>query len=452
MTQTALVVLGTALHTPSRDGLEVLQDCAFVVDSAGRIAEVIPPGARQDEVVAEAEAAGILHRMAPETWLIPGLVDLHIHAPQWPQLGLALDEPLEVWLQKYTFPLEVRYQDSAFATEVYDDLVRSLLAQGTTTALYFGTVHKAPNLILAEACLRHGQRALVGKVAMDDPATCPEFYRDADAATALAETRDFITELRAMQGENPLVLPVITPRFIPSCTDELLAGLGKLAAETGCHVQTHASESDWAKGYVEQRLGCSDCEALDGFGLMTERTVLAHCNFVSDPDMGLMAERGVAVAHCPMSNAYFANAIFPMRRALERGVEAGLGTDISGGFSPSLLDGMRHALMSSRHLGAGTDPGLSPDQRGSNETPLSAVEVFWLATAGGGEALSLPIGQLREGFYFDALVIRANLPRSGLRVRPEITRHQEILEKIVLTADAAAIGEVWVQGRKVLEQ
>ncbi len=447
--QPALVVLGNGFHTPTRDRLEVLTDCAFVIDGKGRIDSILPPGAGQDRIVTAAEASDTLHRLPKDAWLIPGLVDLHIHAPQWPQLGLALDEPLEVWLQKYTFPLEARYADPAFAEAVYDDLVRSLLAQGTTTAMYFGSVHRQPNLILAQACLRHGQRALVGKVAMDDPDNCPDYYRDADAQAGIAETRAFIEDLRALQGDDPLVLPVITPRFIPSCTDALLEGLGVLAQETGCHVQTHASESDWAAGHVRDRLGCSDCDALDRFGLLTDRTVLAHANFVTDADMALMAQRGAAVAHCPMSNAYFANAIFPVRRALEAGVEVGLGTDISGGFSPSILDGMRHALMSSRHLSHGNDPALPPQTRGTGEAPLTAVEAFWLATAGGGDALSLPVGRLQAGQCFDALVIRANLPGSGFRLFTGQERPEDVFEKIVLTADRGAISDIWVQGRKI---
>ncbi len=450
MMEAELVVLGTGFHTPSRDRLEVLSDCAFVVDGKGRISAVVPPDdPRQSEIVAGAEAQGILHRLPADAWLIPGLVDLHIHAPQWPQLGNALDEPLEVWLQKYTFPLEARYADPIFAREVYDDMVRTLVAHGTTTALYFGSVHREPNLILAEACLRHGQRALVGKVAMDDPETCPDYYRDADAATALAETRAFITALRAMQGDDPLVLPVITPRFIPSCTDALLEGLGEIAREMDCHVQTHASESDWAHGYVLHRLGCSDCAALDRFGLLTDRTVLAHANFIDSADMALMAKRGTAVAHCPMSNAYFANAVFPLRRALDAGVEAGLGTDISGGFSPSIFDGLRHALMASRHLGHGTNPSLAPATRGTGEAPLSAVEAFWLATAGGADALSLPVGRLAEGRCFDALVIQANQPGSGLRTFDGSARPEKMFEKIVLTTDRSAISDIWVNGRKL---
>lgn len=448
----ARVLLGTAFHTPARDRLEVLEDHAFLLAPDGGIAALLPPGHPDRPAVVEAaRAAGTLETLGPDDLLIPGLVDLHVHAPQWPQLGKALDEPLEVWLQKYTFPMEARFADPDFAAEVYDDLVATLLANGTTTALYFGSVDVEPNLILAEACLRHGQRALVGKVAMDDPATCPDYYRDADAAAALAATRDFITRLRALAARPdraPLVLPVITPRFIPSCTDALLEGLGAMAAELDCHIQTHCSESDWEVGHVHDRLGCTDCEALSRFGLLRERTVLAHSNFITEGDMALMHEAGSAVAHCPLSNAYFANAVFPLRQALDAGVRVGLGTDVSGGFSASLFDTARQALMASRIAASGSDPALPPDRRGPGTAPLSTVETFWLATAAGGEALSLPIGQFTTGHQFDALVIRANTPGSPFRRLGPPDTPAELFEKLVLTADRGAIAQVWVAGQR----
>lgn len=450
----ALVLTGTAFHTPGPAALEVLEDHAFVLDESGALARVLPPGHPERPALVEAaRAAGRLKELGADDYLIPGLVDLHVHAPQWPQLGKALDAPLEVWLQKYTFPLEARYADPDFARAVYDDLVATLLALGTTTVLYFGSVDVEPNLILAEACLRHGQRALIGKVAMDHPQTCPDFYRDHSAESALAGTRDFITRLREMAaraGGEPLVLPVVTPRFIPSCTDELLHGLGALAQELDCHVQTHCSESDWEVGHVQERLGATDCAALERFGLLTDRTVLAHSTFVTDGDLTLMKAKGAAAAHCPMSNAYFANAVFPMRKALEKGVEVGLGTDISGGFSASLFDAARHALMASRDACNGTDPVLPQEARGSGEKPLSTIETFWLATAGGGKALSLPIGQFAEGYRFDALIVRAGAPGSAFRTWPGSDTAHEIFEKLVLTADRTAIAEVWVDGKQRL--
>ena len=231
-----------------------------------------------------AELGGLLVRLPVGAYGIPGFVDLHIHAPQYPQLGLALDEPLEVWLQKYTFPLEARYADLDFARQRYNVLVDDLIANGTTTALYFATQDREATKLLADICIAKGQRALVGKVVMDDPAACPPYYRDESPAAAVAGTKAVIDHIRDHpDNDEARVLPVITPRFIPVCTDETLTLLGALAAECSCHVQTHCSESDWAHGYALDRYGVTDAAALDGFGLLTRRTVLAHSNFSRTP-------------------------------------------------------------------------------------------------------------------------------------------------------------------------
>ncbi|KIC50220.1 guanine deaminase [Tateyamaria sp. ANG-S1] len=447
------VIAGTAFHTPNRNKMRPLRDCAIAIDAAGTIQSVTTPGDTDHEsILARAEANGSLFTLPEDSYLIPGLVDLHIHAPQWPQLGKALDAPLEDWLLKYTFPLEAKFADHAYAFEVYDDLVATLLAHGTTTAVYFGSVDLKANIILAEACLRHGQRAVIGKVAMDDPDTCPDYYRDPSAEDAIAQTRAFIDAVAALQdgqnGKVPLVHAAITPRFVPSCTDDLLHGLGALAAETGARVQTHCAESDWEVEYVRNRLGKTDAEALKDFGLLTDKTILAHSNFVTSSDMTHLAHAGASIAHCPLSNAYFANAVLPVRRALDHGVKVGLGTDISGGFSPSLFDAARYALMASRCACSGTEPSVTAKARGTGEAPLTTTEVFWLATKGGANAASLPVGAFEPGAQFDAIAIQSGGATSGFR-RSDTDTMQDIFEKLVLNATAAAISKVWVAGAEV---
>lgn len=453
MTFPFLVVQGTAFHTPERGRVDQLENAVFAIASDGTIEALLRPGSGDYQaLVTRAETRGVLHRLDPDSYLIPGLIDLHIHAPQWPQLGKALDAPLEEWLLTYTFPLEAKFADHDFASAVYDELVRTLLAHGTTTAVYFGSVDFEANVILAQTCLRHGQRALVGKVAMDHPEQCPEYYRDDSAASALEDTSRFIETVQQMQPVgSSMVLPAITPRFIPSCTDTLLQGLGALAATTGCHVQTHCSESDWEVAHVRDRLGQSDAEALDGFGLLTGRTILAHSNYITAADMTLLAKQGAAIAHCPLSNAYFANAVLPVRQALIRGINVGLGTDISGGFSPSIFDAARHALVASRHAASGTDPHVPRESRGAGTEPLSAADVFWLATAGGGRSLSLPIGLFRPGYAFDAICVRSNAANSAFRVDPAMDSPADILEKLVLTSDRSCISDVWVNGSRRME-
>jgi guanine deaminase len=451
MKKQPFALAGTAFHTPERGRIEVLEGRLFEIDADGRIAAIL--SARDADFAARKQAArdaGRLVQLREGQFLLPGLIDLHIHAPQWPQMGTALDVALEVWLQKYTFPLEAKFADVDFAREVYSDLVDNLLANGTTTAVYFATIHTPASLALAEICMQKGQRALVGKVVMDDPAQCPDFYRDPDAAAAVAETKRFIEAVREMDsGERPLVQPVVTPRFIPSCTDAALKGLGDLARHYGCHVQTHCSESDWAKDFVETRFGRSDAASLDDFGLLTRRTILAHSNFIDERDIDLIRERGAGIAHCPLSNFYFANAVFPLRTALERRMHVGLGTDVSGGYSPSLFDGCRHALSASRVLQSGVHAQLSPQERGARGAPITHQEAFWLATAGGAEALDLPTGSFRPGYEFDALMVDTTAAASNVKIRRHDDSLDDIFQKIVLNAARADIAAVWVGGRKV---
>jgi guanine deaminase len=449
-TPIARAFLGTALHTPERGTLEVLRDALIVAGADGKILGVHAQGsAGFAESMRSFAAAGSLTRLGPGQILLPGLIDLHVHAPQWPQLGLALDLPLEEWLHAYTFPLESRFADLEYAVPVYESLVDGLLANGTTTAMYYASLHLPATKALADICLRRSQRALIGRVAMDDALQCPDYYRDASAAVAEAETRAFIEYVRGMAGnEAGLVLPVITPRFIPACSDELLFKLGALAQRTGCHVQTHCSESDWEHGYVLERCGITDTAALERFGLLSRRTILAHGNFINEGDAALIRKHGAGIAHCPLSNVYFSDAIFPLRRVLALGVHVGLGSDIAGGASPSILDNARQAVIASRSLESGVDANLGREQRRREASRIDACTAFWLATAGGGIALDLPVGIFREGFYFDAVVIDSGAPNSNLRIDPA-DAPQEMLQKIIYHAVRANINGVWVANRQV---
>jgi guanine deaminase len=442
-------VLGTFFHAPAIGSIEVLADALIHIDSAGRIVSVLKTDdQRYTAALTGAEARGSLVRLPTGYFLLPGFVDLHIHAPQYPQLGSALHVPLEVWLQTHTFPLEARYADLAFAERAYSALIADLLALGTTTALFFATIHQEATRLLADICLAKGMRALIGKVAMDDPASCPDYYRDLSADAAIEGTEAFIEYVRG-HGANGdgLVLPAITPRFIPSCTDPLLEGLGELAQNYGCHIQTHCSESDWEHGAVLARYGRSDTESLDGFGLMTRRTVLAHSNLVSDGDMDLIGARGAGIAHCPLSNAYFSNAVFPLRRAIEKGLHIGLGTDISGGPSASLLDNCRMAIAASRMLEDGVDARLPPEERGRSDSRIDWKTAFHLATAGGAQALDLPIGRFETGCYFDAIAVDAEAAQGTIRLFDNDL--ETVLQKIIYTASRANIADVWVAGRRV---
>ena len=443
----ALAVSGTLLQTPTPQSLEVREHIVVAVDDRGAVIGV--HAAESDAGRAAVSSAAATLALTNAQRLLPGLIDTHIHAPQWPQLGTGLDIPLERWLFEYTFPLESRYADPAFASDVWQQMVPTLLAHGTTTAVYFATVHEAATLLLAETCLQHGQRAYVGRVAMDHPEGTPEWYRDADARAGLESSARSIEQIRALHDPLGLVEPIITPRFIPACSDELLRSLGSLAEQTGVLVQTHCSESDWEHQYVIERHGCTDTESLARFGLLRRSTVLAHGNHLSEVDLGTIAAVGAGVAHCPLSNSYFAGAVFPTRRAQGLGVHVGIGSDVSGGAHPGLLPQCAMAVTVSRMFDDGVDAALATERRGVPGSRIDTVSAFHLATKGGADLLGAPLGLIEKGRSFDAIVVDLDRPLSPLRAWTGIDNEERIFEKIVRLAAPADISRVFVAGQTV---
>lgn len=425
----------TIMQTPRRDALQVLTNAVIEVDASGTITSVDP----HDTGPVDHEFSGSV--------LLPGLVDTHIHAPQWPQLGTGLDLPLENWLFEYTFPIEHKLTEPSVASHVWPSMVSTLLAHGTTTAVYYATVDVETTTMLAATCAERGQRSFVGRVAMDHPSGTPEWYRDHSPAEAIARSAQSIEEIRSLQ--SGLVHPIITPRFIPACTDETLRGLGRLAVDSGALIQTHCSESDWEHGYVLDRFAMTDTMALDEFGLMRTGTVLAHGDHLGADDFSIISARGAGVAHCPLSNSYFANAVFPARRALDAGVKVGLGTDIAGGAEPGLLGQAAHAVTVSRMLEDGVDAALPAHERGVADSRLSIIEAFYLATVGGADLLGLPVGLIDVGRSFDAIAVHLDRPHSALQTWDGIDDDARTFEKIVRLATPNEISDVFVSGTRV---
>ena len=337
--------------------------------------------------------------------------------------------------------------------QVYTDLVKTLLANGTTSAMYFGTIHNEATFELAKICANLGQRGFVGKVVMDDKNMNPDFYRDNSTKEAIENTEKFIVDVRALTKNVPQgVYPVITPRFVPSCTDDALLELGKLAKKYNCYIQSHCSESDWEHNFVFERFGKRDTEVLDHFGLLTDKSIMAHGNFVNYDDVKIFNHKKSSVCHCPISNSYFANAVLPVNKLKKEGLNICLGTDISGGFSPSLYDNIKHTVMVSRMLNDGVDNKLKADNRGTHDSKVSVFEAFYLATTGGGEALKLPLGLFKEGYICDFQVIDINTPTNKLPNYLDNEEDKHLLQKILYLSTSENIREVWVQGKQILKK
>ena len=425
MTELTTTVRATIVQTPAPGRFERLERHAIVVGDDGTIRSVSPAGT---DVVPDIA-------LDDDLVLLPGMVDTHLHAPQWPQLGVGLDLPLERWLFEYTFPLEARFAATAFAETVWEQMVPSLLSHGTTTAVYYGSIHEDATTALADACVRHGQRAFVGRVAMDHPDGTPAWYRDEDATSAVAASARSIDAVRRADGGRGLVEPIITPRFVPACTDALLTGLGELAAATGVRVQTHCSESDWEHAHVLDRCGVTDANALDRFGLIRDHSVLAHATHLTAADRSLLASTGAGVSHCPLSNAYFSNRPFSARAALDAGVRVGLGTDVAGGPSPSLLSQCSHAVIASQQLADAGDVGARID----------VATAFWMATVGGADLVGANVGLIAPGRSFDAIAVRV----PDVAHLADGDRDDVYEERIIRLTGPQDIETVWVAGADV---
>ncbi|XP_016147121.1 guanine deaminase isoform X2 [Sinocyclocheilus grahami] len=370
---------------------------------------------------------------------MPGMVDTHIHASQYSYAGTALDLPLLEWLNTYTFPVEAKYKDLDFANDVYTKVVRRTLKNGTTTACYFATIHTDASLLLGELADRFGQRALVGKVCMDYNSAVPQYKES--PSECKEETDRFIKEL--LKKEYPNVKPVVTPRFAPSCSSSLLSELGEIANNNKLHVQSHISENKEEVELVKTLFpGCkSYTDVYLKHNLLTDRTVMAHGCHLTDEELEIFRETGSAVSHCPNSNISICSGMLNVRNVLNHNVKLGLGTDVAGGYSPSMLDAMRRTLDTSKALTI-QDP---------QHKTLSFEEVFRLATLGGSEALSLDdqIGNFVVGKDFDALRVNVCVPDGPIDLFPG-EGPKVILEKFLNLGDDRNITEVYMAGRRVV--
>ncbi|KAF4074627.1 hypothetical protein AMELA_G00241430 [Ameiurus melas] len=377
--------------------------------------------------------------LAPHEFFMPGMVDTHIHAPQYAYTGTHLDLPLLDWLNRYTFPVESCYVDLDFAQDIYTKVVKRTLCNGTTTACYFATIHTEASLLLGQIADDFGQRALIGKVCMDQNSMVPNYKEQTDECKD--ETDRFIHEL--LKKKYALVKPIVTPRFAISCSSSLLSDLGKIAKNNDLHIQSHISENKEEVQLVKELF--PDCTSYTDVylkhGLLTDKTVMAHGCYLTDEELMIFHEKGAAVSHCPNSNISLISGFLNVRNVLKHKVKLGLGTDVAGGYSPSMLDAIRRAMDTSKALCI-QDAQLQP---------LSYKEAFRLATLGGSEVLSLDdcTGNFEVGKDFDALRVNICVPGSPIDLFPRDDL-EVILEKFLNLGDDRNIVKVYVAGKQVV--
>lgn len=364
--------------------------------------------------------------------IIPGLTDLHIHGPQYAFRGLSMDLELIDWLNENTFPEEARYSDLEYAKKAYTIFVNDLKNSATTRACIFGTIHEEATVLLMELLEATGLKCLVGKVNMDR--NSPDYLCESSAWSAKSTRRWLKDALKKYKN----VAPIITPRFLPTCSEALLKELAALSEEYMCPVQSHLSENiaevKWVRELCKEAKSYSD--AYDRFGLFGGKvpTVMAHCVYITEEEIELMKKNQVFVAHCPESNTNLSSGIAPVRKFLEEKVPVGLGSDVAAGSSNSIFKAMAAAIQVSKLRWRLMDSDLKP---------LTIEEAFYMGTKGGG-AFFGKVGSFLEGYEFDAVII----DDSSL-AHPQPLNLKQRLERVIYLSDDRHICDKYVSGSRI---
>ena len=373
--------------------------------------------------------------------IFPGMVDLHIHAPQYAFRGMCMDLELMDWLNRYTFPEEEKYEDLAYAEKSYGIFVEALKSGATTRACIFATRHRPATELLMEQMEQSGLISYVGKVNMDREAS--KALTEESAEISAYTTFGWIN---AVKDKFANTKPILTPRFIPCCTDKLMEELRQIQMTYGIPVQSHLSESkseiEFVKSLRPGNLFYGDAyNDYDLFGKNDDigtdvKTVMAHCVWSTEEEVELMRKNGVFVAHCPASNMNLTSGIAPIRKYLELGLHIGLGTDVAGGHSESIFRAITDAIQVSKLYFRMVD---------ESHKPLIFSEAFYLATKGGG-AFFGNVGSFEEGYEFDAVI----LDDSVLPHPQELNLAERMERAVYLGLDEKGVVSKFAAGRKIL--
>lgn len=409
------------LHTPTPEKIEAIPHGFIAVDDNGSIEGIYP--------TLPSHLQGIAITDFGDRMLIPAMNDLHLHAPQYRNMGMALDLPLLQWLETYTFPEESKFSDLKYAEKIYKRFVHELWWNGTMRCAVYATIHRDTTLLLARLLQESGMGAYIGLVGMDR--NCPEYLQNSTTEVI----RDTTQLLQVLDGD-PLVHPIVTPRFVPSCSGEMMDALGELAIRKNIPVQSHLSENVNEIAWVRELEPESTCyaDAYYRHGLFGQTpTLMAHCCYSDGIELELMRKQQIYAVHCPSSNCNLPTGMAHVRKLLNNGIKVALGSDISGGHTMSIFSIIRYAIEVSKIIHAETS---------GQEPFLSFSEAFWIATKSGGSFFG-KVGSFETGYTFDALVI------DDQRLNSSEYTLAERLERYIYLGDPADIQHRFCQGKEL---
>lgn len=365
--------------------------------------------------------------------IIPGLIDLHSHIPQFKAIGLGNGKLLD-WLRNYIFPLEEQFADEQVAYENTKLFFKELISKGTTTAVLYTSPYRTSCDIAFQVAEEYRLHAFIGMPLMDWNSPESLMQKTTDAI-------DEILDLAKKWHKKGKLEFVITPRFALSCTNELMMRIGEIARSDGLFVQTHLAENKKEVELVKLRFPevASYTEAYEKFGLLTDKTILAHCIYLDESEIDLIKKKDCIVVHCPNSNKFLSSGIMPLRKYIFEGLKVGIGTDVAAGYSLSMINECMEAREVSKILSVFNN---SDDQ-------VDSATVLCLATIKAAEHLGISneVGNFEPGKTADLAVFE--LP--GYR-NPKALNENELLNALLYNVEHRNAKAVFIDGNLVLQE
>ena len=424
---------GTIVHTPQIDKMECFENSYLIYKDN----EVMGIYAELPENMKDIEVKDYTGKI-----IMPGMSDIHIHAPQYVFHGIGqnIEKPeWSSWFETYCFPAESKFKDLDFAQEMYSRLVEDLVHTTTTRLSVFASLHRPATELLMKLLAERGFAGFVGKVNMDR-----------NSIDGLLETTEETIQETRIWVENTIdkyehMKPIITPRYYPTCTDESLQGLNEIMRKYCLPVQSHLSEGldeiEWVKSlkpgieYYEQVY-----DEFDMFGTISP-TIMDHCVFSEGREFELLCERNIWIAHCPNSNLHGSGTAAPVLKYIRGGAKVGLGTDASGGHTLNLMRTITEAILASKVRWAYTERNGDPNAK---RDVLSLTNTFYLATKGGGSFFG-KVGSFEKGYEMDAVVL------DDTRIKNSVERSTyERVERLVCLSDDREIYAKYICGKQIL--
>ncbi|MBW0547111.1 hypothetical protein O181_086826 [Austropuccinia psidii MF-1] len=450
-----IIIIGSFIHSISKDKIEFIKDNGLMIIGPNKKIICFQSASTPwTQSLLKEKLKSSFNDLPPHSslrfiklkrgeFILPGFIDTHTHAVQYSNHGLGQQYQLLDWLQNITFPEENKFHDLLYAQRILHKVVQRLLAVGTTTSCYYTSIHLGAAKILANLCHQLGQRAFIGRCNMDKNQTFNQ-YKEDSPQKSIQDSKDLINYIRSHFNNNnnhlhqtqnlthskiihpnlkltssyhsynsinsstsSLVKPILTPRFALSCSEELMSLLGQMIKQDPqLYLQTHLSESiseiELTKSSFPNDLTYT--AIYDRFGLLTPRTILAHCVHLDQSEINLLIQRQCGLSHCPTSNFNIRSGICQVLKLLNSGIhKIGLGTDISAGYGIGILSAIRNASAAAKALNFGSKNSLD-----SQTSHLSIQNLLYLATLGGAKVCGLDdrIGNFQVGKEFDALLIQ----------------------------------------------